>query len=182
MVSNGKTYTLSLCVLLATSPFFKPVSSTTCAINQAHPATDPGNSHVCPDNLPDGTPNDFNNCCWNDRPDADGNYHSCCQDDSARAAAQMNMLVVVMVPIGSVLGVLFALVVVWTYCRDDTVKFLKPIRKRLRRWWDIFNDAICFCTCCPKRCRRNMKKDDVPTQTQPDVLDPTQEAIDPFWM
>ncbi|XP_072182113.1 uncharacterized protein [Diadema setosum] len=170
------------------------VSPTTCAIDNTLPETAAGNSYECPDTLDDGTENTYNVCCWNDRPDESGNYHTCCQDESVASAEKMQQFYNTCIIIGAVTGAVMLCVFMCTYCHEDTFSFIKPLKRSTRKCYNGFMDAICFCSCLPKRFRRKEKRDDLPEakkQTNrnrknpeydmPTSSDQQEIVMDPFW-
>ncbi|XP_071851430.1 uncharacterized protein [Apostichopus japonicus] len=163
---RNSTFTWKLLIYVALLLYSREVSGTNCAVDPILPETEPGNSYQCPDQLPDGTPNDYNNCCWNDRPDSEGNYHSCCQSDEEKSSAKMGKFYWICGYIGAgTLSVMVA-VFVYTYCREDTFPCLKPIRRTVVKYFNQGLDALCHFSFLPKKFRRNGKKKDTPTETK----------------
>ncbi|XP_022086983.1 uncharacterized protein LOC110977304 [Acanthaster planci] len=166
------------------------VLSTQCPIDPDLDVGEPGNSYECPDTLPDGTENTYNTCCHNERPDENGDYHSCCQSPEVARAESMAKFYGMLGILGGVTGGLMTVVYVRTYCKDDTWRCLKPIKRECKKWFDLTMDALCFCGCCPKKLRRKTKKDhEIPDnkQTSNDKKaadDPAAVEVnmDEFWM
>ncbi|XP_070565603.1 uncharacterized protein [Ptychodera flava] len=127
---------------------------TRCAIDQSFPATKAGNSYWCPEEDADGNPNPYTECCYNDRPDAEGNYHHCCQSADARDEEKKEQFKTVGIIVGASSAGVILLVFIFWYCRADTFKFIGSAKKRVRYWLDVVLDSICFCSCCCKQCRR----------------------------
>ncbi|XP_072046113.1 uncharacterized protein [Amphiura filiformis] len=166
---------------------FSKVSSTSCPIDAALEVTQPGNSYECPDLLPNGQPNEYNFCCQNDRPDENGDYHSCCQDPDASDAAKMQEFINICIIIVCITIALMIGVFCHTYCRDDTFPCLAPVKKDLKKWYDMMMDSLCFCSCCPKKLRRKTKKERLEEKKEAEVVKevhPSQMEvpIDDFWI
>ncbi|XP_041466025.1 uncharacterized protein LOC121416599 [Lytechinus variegatus] len=175
------------CLVLAVK--IHDVSSTTCAIDTTLPETAAGNSYECPDTLDDGTENEFNQCCYNDRPDESGNFHSCCQDEAEKSAQKMQEFYNICIIIGAVTGCCMAAVFMCTYCEEDTFPCLKKLKRTCRKYYNLFMDGICFCSCLPKKLRRKEHKDG-PMETntrnkrifdKPPSADDQELVVDPFW-
>ncbi|XP_077978920.1 uncharacterized protein LOC144434342 [Glandiceps talaboti] len=155
-------------ILLLNLPRFAYSGDTRCAIDQSLPATSPDNTYWCPDEDEDGNPNPYTNCCYNDRPDADGNYHNCCQSNDARDEEKKEQFKTVGIIVGASTGSLIVLVFLCCYCRSDTFKFIGTAKNKTSYCLNVFMDAICFCTCCCKTCRRddNIEESDVNDKDQ----------------
>jgi len=165
------------------------VLSTQCPIDPDLDVGEPGNSYECPDNLPDGTANTYNTCCHNERPDENGDYHSCCQDPEVAKAESMAKFYGICGIMGGVTGAAMLIVYVRTYCKDDTFRCLKPIKRECKKWFDYTMDALCFCGCCPKKLRRKTKNDDIQDDKKKETNkhkteDPAQMEVemDAFWI
>eukprot|EP00057_Strongylocentrotus_purpuratus_P022578 XP_011677052.1 PREDICTED: uncharacterized protein LOC757315 [Strongylocentrotus purpuratus] len=166
------------------------VSATTCAIDTELPETAAGNSYECPDTLDDGTDNEFNQCCYNDRPDESGNFHSCCKDEAAKSAEKMQEFYNICIMIGAITGCCMAAVFMCTYCEEDTFPCLKKLRRACKKYYNLFMDALCFCSCLPKKLRRKGNKDGPLTESnprnkrtfdKPPSVDDQELVVDPFW-
>ncbi|XP_071956117.1 uncharacterized protein [Antedon mediterranea] len=129
-----------------------------CPINPTLPTDAAGNTYECPKFNDDGTENTHTECCHNDRPDAEGNYHSCCQNEADKTAEQNAAFYRILAYIATGTAVCIAFVIVYTYCKPDTFPCLKPLKRYSKRAFDFTMDAICFCPCLPKQCQRGEPK------------------------
>ncbi|XP_072182112.1 uncharacterized protein [Diadema setosum] len=156
-----------------------------CAIDPALPASYPGNTYYCPDTNADGTANTFTQCCHNDRADADGNFHSCCQTSEEQSAERLGMMEQIGMYVGIATAVLVLLVFVYTYCRDDTFSCLKRVRARCSECRATCVDWICYCRCCSKKLRRIFRKKkknpEVSYVREDTLVDPNATDNQFFW-
>ncbi|XP_071852604.1 uncharacterized protein [Apostichopus japonicus] len=121
----------------------------------------PNNIYFCPFENPDGTENVYTECCYNDRPDEEGNYYSCCRSDDDKESERTANAQRVAFIIGGVAAILFSAVFLFTYCRSDTFPVVERIKGRITFWWQSISDHVCFCLCCKKNFQRDEKKEDV---------------------
>ncbi|XP_077866297.1 uncharacterized protein LOC144354057 [Saccoglossus kowalevskii] len=131
-------------------------ADTVCPVD---PDYSDGDTYICPEEDENNNINTYTECCYNDRPDADGNYYSCCQSQSEQDATKKERFKTIAIVVGASCGSVIVLVFLCCYCQSDTFKFVGRVKKRAKFWCDIILDSICFCTCCCKECRRSDKVD-----------------------
>lgn len=173
-------------MLLVSICFFHTVYPTSCPIDPLLEATEPGNAYECPDTLPDGLPNEYNFCCQADRPDENGDSHTCCQDPDLADGAKMQEFYNICIIIVCVTLGLMTAVFVHTYCHNDTFPCLIPLKREVRKYKNMVMDSLCFCSCCPKFLRRKTKKEFALEKEQARAeadVDPSQmEVPQDFWI